>query len=436
MTDGVRRMLAVVPLLLVGALPSAGVAAPLGHREVLPGGARLLVAPRAAIPVVVVRAYVRAGSAFDPPGAPGLANLTAELLTRGSGARTGPELDRAIEFVGGSLESEAGRDGSALTLAVLRKDLELGLDLLTASLVRPSFPEDELRRKVSDIQAAIQRSEESPEAVGGRALARLLYPGHPYAHPVAGTAESVGAFTREQVVAFHRARYRPEATVIAVVGDVTADEIRAALSRRLAGWTAATSPDAAVPMAPISPPVVAETIDRELTQATVYLGRPAVRRDHPDYFPLLVANYILGGGSASRLYTRVREDAGLAYAVGSSLSPGRYGASCTVSLQTRVDGVAEALRLVRAEMSAMSRAPVGERELGLAKSYLIGNFPLRLDTSSKVADMLTAIEEYDLGLDYPDRFVEAVGRVTRADVERVAARYLNPAEFSSVIVGK
>ena len=167
-----------------------------------------------------------------------------------------------------------------------------------------------------------------------------------------------------------------------------------------------------------------------------YLGRPAVRRDHPDYFPLLVANYILGGGSASRLYTRVREDAGLAYAVGSSLSPGRYGASCTVSLQTRVDGVAEALRLVRAEMAGMSRAPVGERELGLAKSYLIGSFPLRLDTSTKVADMLTAIEEYDLGLDYPDRFVEAVRRVTRADVERVAARYLNPAEFSSVIVGK
>jgi zinc protease len=436
MSGGARRVLAMVPLLLVGALPPAGVAAPLGHREMLPGGARLLVAPRPAIPIVVVRAYVRAGSAFDPPDAPGLANLTAELLTRGSGARTGPELDRAIEFVGGTLESEAGRDGSALTLAVLRKDLDLGLDLLTESLLRPSFPEDELRRKVSDIQAAIQRSEENPEAVGGRALARLLYPGHPYARAVAGTAESVGAVTREQVVAFHRARYRPDATIIAVVGDVTVDEIRAALSRRLSGWPAPSSPDAVVPLAPASPPIAAETISRELTQATVYLGRPSVRRDHPDYFPLLVANYILGGGSASRLYTRVREDAGLAYAVGSSLSPGRYGASCTVSLQTRVDGVAEALRLVRTQMAEMSRAPVGERELGLAKSYLIGSFPLRLDTSIKVADMLTAIEEYDLGLDYPDRFVQAVGRVTKADVERVAARYLNPTEFSSVIVGK
>ena len=144
---------------------------PLAHREVLPSGARLLVAPRPAIPIVVVRVYVRAGSVFDPPDAAGLANLTAELFTRGTAARTGPELDRAIEFVGGSLESEAGRDGSTLTLAVLRKDLDLGLDLLAEALLRPTFPEDEVRRKVSDIQAAIERSEENPEAVGGRALA-------------------------------------------------------------------------------------------------------------------------------------------------------------------------------------------------------------------------------------------------------------------------
>ena len=232
-----------------------------------------------------------------------------ELLTRGTAARTGPELDRAIEFVGGSLESESGRDGSTLTLAVLRKDLDLGLDLLADALLRPTFPEEELRRKVSDIQAAIERSEENPEAVGGRALARLLYPGHPYAHPVTGTAESVGKLTREQVVGFHRARYRPDATVIAVVGDVGVDEIRLALSRRLSGWTAPASLDAPIPMAPPSPPVVAEAISRELTQATVYLGRPAVRQDHPDYFPLLVANYILGAArrhGCTRAFARTR----------------------------------------------------------------------------------------------------------------------------------
>src|SRR5262249_32328106 len=218
-----RRVQASLILLAVAALPAAALAAPLAHREVMANGVRLLVAPRPGIPIVVVRAYVRAGSAFDPPEAPGLANLTAELLTRGTAHRTGPEIDRAVEFVGGSLEADAGRDGTTVSLAVLKKDLELGLDLLAEVLLEPAFPEDELRRKVADIEAALRRSEESPETVAARALAKLLYPGHPYAHPVPGTVESVPKLTREQVVAFHRARYRPDATTIAVVGDVTVD---------------------------------------------------------------------------------------------------------------------------------------------------------------------------------------------------------------------
>src|SRR5262249_43201569 len=135
----------------------------------------------------------------------------------------------------------------------------------------------------------------------------------------------------------------------------------------------------------------------------------------PDYYPLVVANYILGGGSASRLYTRVREERGLAYSVYSSLSPGRYGASYVVSLQTRVDAVQEAVRLAKEEMARLGRSGADEREIGLAKSYLIGSFPLRLDTSRKVADLLIGIEEYGLGLDYPDRFKAGVAKVTAAD---------------------
>ncbi len=431
-----RRALPLGTLLLI-VLGATAAATPLAHREVLPNGIRLLVAPRPAIPVVVLRVYLRAGSAFDPPDAPGLVNLTAELLTRGTGKRSGPELDRAIEFVGGSLEADAGRDGTTVSLAVLKKDLDLGLDLLAEVLLTPTFPEDELRRQVAEIEAALQRSEENPEVVAGRALARLIYPGHPYAHPVAGTIESVRKLNRDQVVRFHRERYRPDAAAIAVVGDVTADEIRQALSRRLAGWTPPKEALAVIPPAPPSTPAATETIARpDLTQATVYLGRPGIRQDHPDYFPLVVANYVLGGGSASRLYTRVREERGLAYSVSSNLSPGRYGASYVVSLQTRVDAVGEAVRLVREEMARMGQAPVEERELQLAKSYLIGSFPLRLDTSRKVADLLTGIEEYGLGLDYPDRFKAQIANVKAADVRRVAARYMDPATFSSVTVGK
>lgn len=431
-----RPALAGVLLLLLGALAAPAETAPLASREVLANGVRLLVAPRPAIPVVVVRVHLRAGSAFDPPEAPGLANLTAELLTRGTSRRTGPEIDRAIEFVGGSLEAEAGRDGVTLSLAVLRKDLELGLDLLSEALLQPTFPEDELTRKLSDIQAALKRSEENPETVGGRALARLIYPEHPYAHPVAGTVEAVGKLTREQVVRFYGEHYRPDTAVIAVVGDVTVDGIRRQLGDRLSGWAAPAASPPGVPLGPDSIQAVTETISRDLTQATVLLGRPGVRQDHPDHFPLLVANYVLGGGSASRLYMRVREDAGLAYYVGSSLSAGKYGAAESVLLQTRVDGVTEAMRLLTAEMGRLGRVPIEERELALAKDYLIGSFPLRLDTSTKVADMLVRIEEYGLGLDYPERFRREIAKVTRADIQRVASRYLDPATFASVIVTK
>ncbi len=430
------RFRPVSSLLLVGVLVSGATAAPLAHREVLPNGIRLLVAERPAIPIVVVRVSIRAGSAFDPPDAGGLANLTADLLTRGTARRTAPELDRAIEFVGGSLETDAGRDTATVSLAVLKKDLDLGLDLLAEVLLQPAFPEDELKRKATDIQAAIRRSEENPESVAGRELARVLYPGHPYARPTSGTVESVGRLTREQVVRFHRERYRPDAAAIAVVGDVTVQGIREALLRRLGGWTAPSAPLPVISMAPPGPPVESRTITRELTQATVYLGHPAVRQDHPDYFPLLVANYVLGGGSASRLYTHVREERGLAYAVYGSLLPGRYGAAYVVALQTRIEAVAEAISVVKQEMARMGREPVADRELALAKAYLIGSFPLRLDTSAKVAGLLIGIEENGLGLDYPDRFKAEVAKVTAADVQRVAKRYLDPTSFSSIMVGR
>ena len=411
-------------------------AGPLGHREVLPNGVVLLVAERPAIPIVVVRVYLRAGSVYDPVDAGGLANLTAGVLTRGTARRTGPEIDSAIEFVGGSLEGEAGRDGATVGLSVLRKDLALGLDLLAEVLLQPAFPEAELKRRREEIAAGIQRSEQDPQIVAGRAMAELLYPGHPYSRPVSGTVESVRWLTREQVAAFHRENYRPDAAVISVVGDVTRDEIRRDLAARLSAWTAPAAPRPAIPQAPASPPVETRRVERDLTQATVSLARPGIRQDHPDYFPLVVANYILGGGSTSRLYTKVREERGLAYSIHSGLGPGRHGASYFVGLQTRLEAVDEAVRLVKEEMARMGREAVTPRELDTAKSYLIGSYPLRTDTSGKMAGLLVAVEENQLGLDWPDRFKAGISRVTAADIRRVAATYMDPATFSSVTVGK
>jgi zinc protease len=430
---------AVRTLLLVALLLGAGIeAAPgasIAHREVLPNGIVLLVAERPDVPIVAVRVYHRAGAVHDPPGQAGLANLTGAVLTRGTAARTAGDIDAAIEFVGGRLEAGAGRDGLTVSLSVLRRNLTLGLDLVRDVVLTPAFPDDEVKRKVAEIQAAIQRSEDNPGVVAARALARLMFPNHPYGLPVEGTRESVARLQRDNVVRFHQAHVRPDATVVAVVGAVSVDEARREILARFGAWPRPAQLPAAVPDASGQAPPRVEHVARPLTQATILLGRQSVNQRDPDYFPLAVASYIVGGGSASRLYVKVREEAGLAYAVGNYVTPGKHGASFAVSAQTRTAEVGAVVDIVKAELARLGRERVSDRELDLAKSYLIGSFPLRLDTSSKVADFLLGIEELGLGLDYADRYRERIARVTAEDVQRVAIRLLAPDAMSRVVVG-
>jgi zinc protease len=430
-----RRLCAVLLLLALLPAMSAAAAKPIAHREVLPNGIVLLVAERPAVPIVFVRAFAHAGAVLDPPDRAGLANLTGALLTRGTAKHTGPQLDSAIEFVGGSLAAAAGRDGMTASLAVLKKDLGLGLDLLAEVVLTPTFPAEEVKRKTAQIQAAIKRSEEDPGTVAGRALAKLVFPNHPYGVPVEGTVESVGRLTRDDVVRFHAANVRPDTTIIAVVGAITLDDARREIEARFGGWKPPSEQSATTPPASPGGPPKTEKIQKELTQATIMLGRQAIRQTDPDYFPLTVASYVLGGGSASRLYSRVRDEGGLAYAVFSYVTPARYGASFTVSAQTRTAQVPKVMEIMREELVRMTREPVSERELKLAKEYLIGSFPLRLDTSSKVADFVVAVEAQGLGLDYADRYKERVAKVTAADVQRVAAKYFVPDSFDRVVVG-
>jgi len=429
----VRAVIVLLGMVVPG---PAAAGAPLAHREVLPNGIVLLVAERPAVPIVAVRVLARAGAVFDPDDRAGLAHLTGALLTRGTATRTAPEVDSAIEFVGGSLEAVAGRDNLTVALSVQKKDLALGLDLVSEVVLSPTFPPAEVTRKVSEIQAAIRRSEEDPGTVASRVLARLVYPGHPYGVPVEGTRESVARLTRDDVVKFYAQQVRPDTTVVAVVGAVTVNEARREITARLGAWARPFgAPQSITPVtAPASPRE--ETVKRELTQSTIMFGRLAIRQTDPDYFPLSVASYVLGGGSASRLYARVRDEAGLAYAVYSWLSTARYGAAFAVTAQTRTAEAPKVVVMVREELARMTRGAVAERELALAKQYLVGSFPFRLDTSGKVADFLVAVEDQGLGLDYADRYKERIARVTARDVQRVAAKYFPPATFNLVTVGE
>jgi zinc protease len=404
-------------------------------RFALPNGVVILVAERPGVPIVVARASVDAGAVLDPPDKGGLANLTALLLTRGTATRSAEESDRAIEFVGGSLESDGGRDSSELVLTVLRKDLGLGLDLLADALQRPAFPDEELARVRGEVAASVRRSEEDPEAVAVRVLRRLVFPGHPYGRPTDGTETSLAAITRDDVAGFHRAAYRPERTVIAVAGDVTPAAIRTELEARLGAWTASGPAPAAPGPAALGLPSRTEAVERSLAQATILLGQATVTRKDPDFYPLLVASQILGGGSASRLYTRIREERGLAYNVYAQYAPFRLAGLLLVELQTENARVREALAVAREELIRLRRERVAEYELSRARSFLVASFPLQMSTAAEVSDLLVEIERHDLGLDYPARFRQAVSAVTADDVLRAVRAHWDPDGLSLALVG-
>jgi zinc protease len=418
-------------------LPASPIApvSPAWTRIVLPNGLTVLVAERPGVPIVIARASIEAGAVLDPQDKGGVANLAALLLTRGSATRSADEIDRAIEFVGGSLEGEGGRDSSEVVLSVLRKDLGLGLDLLADALLRPVFPESEFERQRDEVLASVKRSEEDPGTVAARALRRLVFGEHPYGRPVTGTEASLRSITRDDVVAFHRAAYRPERTIIAVAGDVTAAAIRPELETRLGAWSvAASAPPAPAPVA-LGLPSRTEPIQRSLTQATILLGQATVTREHPDYYPLLVASQILGGGSSSRLYARVREERGLAYNVYAQYATARLAGYFLVELQSENARIREALTVVREELVRLRREPVSEEEIRRARSYLVGSFPLRMDTAGDVSDLLVAIERFGLGLDYPARFRTTVAAVTREDVLRAVRTHWDPDGMSLALVG-
>ena len=428
----VRVVLAVTILLCC--LASSVVAAPLGQRTVLSNGIVLLASERRAVPIVTATMLIQAGALLDPPDKPGLANLTAELLMRGTRTRTASQLSEAIEFVGGSLSVEAGHDVALVSLSVLSRDLDLGLELLADILLQPTFGPEEIHRKVTEVVASIRRKQEYPAEVSAEALAALVFPGHPYGRPVEGTEASVAAITRDDLIRFHEAHYRPNRTILAVAGDVSPPDLVRRLETRLSAWTSG-GPSFTPPPAPIalSRPVV-RTMQRDVTQANITLGHLGVTRDNPDYYAVQMMNYILGGGVASRLTAKIREEKGWVYDVGSAFIPGKYAGTFSVTLQTRNETAHEAIEAVLAEMRRIREQPVGEAELRDAKAYLTGSFPLRLDTSGKLVRMLANIEYYGLGLDYVDRYASLINTVSVADIQRAAQRYLYPDRYALAVV--
>jgi zinc protease len=229
--------------------------------------------------------------------------------------------------------------------------------------------------------------------------------------------------------------------VVAVAGEVGLEEARREVSARLGGWTgapgAADGPGA--PGRPGPPPAGraarVETVQRDLAQATLFFGQATVTPTHPDHHALDVARHVLGGGSSSRLGQRIREERGLAYAVGTGYVAGRLAGLFLVDAQTENASVREVLALARAELARLRHERIPETELARAKAYVVGSFALRLATTGQVADLLLAAERHGLTLDYPDRYRRAIQAVTADDVLRATRTHWDPDQMSLALVG-
>ena len=404
------------------------------ERTVLPNHLVLLVSQEHSLPFVTFQLLIDAGSRNDPSGEEGLANQTARGLLLGTSKRSVTAINQELDFMGALLNASCGKDYGALSLKVLKKDLDKGLDLFWEVLTQPTFPEDEIRREVEKTLAAIQSQEDRPEIVAEKAFEKALFLESPYAHPVEGTKESLPRVTRDAVRRFYQAHYRPSSAILAVVGDITAEEVKSKLLPRLTQWTMEK-----VPKAPFVSHFAKEQktvkIDRQISQANVILGHAGVARENPDFYALTVMNYILGGGGlTSRLVEEIRNRRGLAYVVESFFDPHKYPGSFQLILQTKNSSAREAISISLQEMERIRKEPVSEKELEGAKKYLIGSFPMRLDTQSKLANFLTQVEYFGLGLDYPEKYSSLIGSITREDVLQVAKTYLHPEEYILVVV--
>lgn len=409
-------------------------AAPLGTRTMLDNGATLLVANRPGIPMVVMYILLKTGAAADPARKEGLANLTAELLTRGTQKHSALTLAEELDFLGASLDVDADYDTTTISLTTLTKNIEPAFSLLAEVLLTPIFPPAELAQKRKEIEGGLKSREEQPGWVAQKTFLAKLYPQYPYGRQVEGQATTLATLTQADVKKFHQTYYRPNNAIIALAGDISQEQAVSLLRTHLAGWQSGPVPPVAWPE--VQPPTTTQIpINKGVSQANIVLGHLGIARANPDYYAVQMMNYILGAsGTESRLMKRIREQLALVYHIGSNFAVRKHAGPFTVTLQTKnantTHAIEESIQVIR---QYIEQGPT-EDELNAAKSYFINSFPLRLVSNRDVGALLPILEFYDLGLDYPDRYASLINQVTLAQVKTAAKTYLHPDQLLQVIV--
>lgn len=426
-------------LLLAGwlCLPLLAHAQPTIEHWETDNGARVYYVQAPELPMVDLRVALDAGSARDGEHH-GLAALTARMLERGTANRDEEVIAEELEAVGAELSVSAGRDTASVSLRSLARDevLDGAMDVFAEVLARPTFPEAAFERERRRTLVGIERSQQDPGSVADKTFQQTLYGDHPYAHPVRGRKATVEPLEREQLAAFHERYYVAANAVVAIVGDVDRRRAEELAERATAGLEQGEAAKA-LPEVPALEEARTEHVDFPAGQVHLLAGQPGMARGDDDYWALFVGNHILGGsGFGSRIMDEIREERGLAYSAYSYFQPRARKGPFIMGLQTRSDQAGEAEEVLRETLERFIEEGPTEKELQRSRDNLVGGFPLRIDSNSKILGYLAMLGFHELPLDYLDRFVENIEAVSAEDIRDAFQRRVDPDRLLVVTVGR
>ncbi|MDH7499860.1 MAG: pitrilysin family protein [candidate division NC10 bacterium] len=433
----------VLALLLSFCILSALLASPLSawaklgeaSRVVLPSGLTLVLKEYHKIPIADFLLILPGGASQETSEKAGLAAFTADLLLKGTLHRNARQISEEIDFLGGSLSASANYDYCSLSLEVLSKDMDRGLDLFLDCLLHPTFPQEELERQRAQALAALSQANEEPAVIAGRRFRSLLFQDHPYGHPLNGTRQSLTSIDREDVEAFYRRFFLPNQAILVVVGHFQADQMAEKLKGLFSSW-----PRGELKLDPIPSPTPFRgrrvvLVDKpDVTQAQILMGNIGPSRDTPRFFPLSLANGILGRmGFSSRLMDQIRANLGLTYGIDSSFSMGKAGGSFLIETSTQTENVGKAISAILEELRVFRERGLTPEELTKVKTYKRGIYYIALERAGALVGQLADMAFYGLPLDYIDTYQEKSDAVTLEEAN-AAARDLFPYENLLILI--
>ncbi|MFN7919168.1 MAG: pitrilysin family protein [Bryobacteraceae bacterium] len=390
------------------------------------------------LPVVNARALIRTGDRWDPAGKNGLSDITANVMrTGGTPTRNGDDLDKELDRLGAGVEVGSGDDSASASVFVLKEDSVKGLSILADLLQNPAFPQEKIDLAKTTMRASISRRNDNASGIHHRETGRLLY-GKDTAYGRRPEYATLSAIGRDDVITFHKQYYQPENVILAVWGDFQIAQMKQQLEGTFGKWARGGQPKPSVPEAPLSAQAKGIHLLKkdDVNQTNIAMGFLLGRADHPDHAALTVMTRILGGGFGSRMFNAVRTNAGLAYAASAGYSPELdHSGSLQAMVTTKSETTAQALDLMKREIAKMKEAEVTDAEMQRAKDALLKGEAFDFDSVGKVVGRLMTYEYFG----YPENFFqknrEAIGKVTKADVLRVAKQYLVEDKFLTVVLG-